>query len=68
MSSSTKKRPPLGKGLSALLENSNTDITTKSTDSGVVGSISSLPIAAIEANPFNPRTNFEKEEIGRAHV
>jgi ParB family transcriptional regulator, chromosome partitioning protein len=63
MSSSTKKRPPLGKGLSALLENSNTDITTKSTDSGVVGSISSLPIAAIEANPFNPRTNFEKEAL-----
>ncbi len=63
MSSNTKKRPPLGKGLSALLENANTDITTKSTDSGVVGSISSLPIAAIEANPFNPRTNFEKEAL-----
>lgn len=63
MSSSTKKRPPLGKGLSALLENSNTDITTRSTDSGVVGSISSIPIAAIEANPFNPRTNFEKDAL-----
>jgi ParB family chromosome partitioning protein len=63
MSSNTKKRPPLGKGLSALLQNANTDITTKSTDSGVVGSISSLPIAAIEANPFNPRTSFEKEAL-----
>jgi ParB family transcriptional regulator, chromosome partitioning protein len=60
MSSNTKKRPPLGKGLSALLQNANTDITTKSTDSGLVGSISSLPIASIEANPFNPRSNFDK--------
>lgn len=63
MSSNIKKRPPLGKGLSALLQNANTDITTKSTDSGVVGSISSLPISSIEANPFNPRTNFEKEAL-----
>lgn len=63
MSSNTKKRPPLGKGLSALLQNASTDITTKSTDSGVVGSIASLPISSIEANPFNPRTNFEKEAL-----
>ena len=63
MSSNTKKRPPLGKGLSALLQNASTDITTKSTDSGVVGSISSLPIASIEVNPFNPRTTFEKESL-----
>ncbi len=63
MSSNIKKRPPLGKGLSALLQNANTDITTKSSDSGVVGSISAIPIASIEANPFNPRTNFEKAAL-----
>lgn len=63
MSSNAKKRPPLGKGLSALLENTETDITSKSSNSGVVNSVSMLPIESIEANPFNPRTNFEKEAL-----
>jgi ParB family chromosome partitioning protein len=63
MSSNTKKRPPLGKGLSALLENSETDITSKNSNSGVVNSVSMLPIDSIEANPFNPRTNFEKDAL-----
>ena len=63
MNSNTKKRSALGKGLSALLENANTDITTKSTSSDVVGSIAMLPIANIEANPFNPRSNFEKASL-----
>ena len=63
MSSNAKKRPALGKGLSALLENSNTDITTKSSQAGLVGSISMLAVTDIEANPFNPRTHFEKEAL-----
>lgn len=63
MSSNTKKRGALGKGLSALLENASTDITTKSVETGVVGSIAMIPIENIEANPFNPRTNFEKEAL-----
>jgi len=64
MSSNIKKRAALGKGLSALLENASTDITTKSPDSGgVVGSISTIPIQSIEANPFNPRTHFEQEAL-----
>ena len=61
MSSNTKKRSALGKGLSALLENSETDITSTSAAPGVVGSISTISISSIEANPFNPRSNFEKE-------
>jgi len=63
MSSNVKKRPPLGKGLSALLENANTDITSKNNNSGVANSVSDLPISSIEANPFNPRTHFEKEAL-----
>jgi ParB family chromosome partitioning protein len=63
MSSNAKKRPALGKGLSALLENSNTDITSKASHAGLVGSISMLSVSEIEANPFNPRTNFEKESL-----
>ncbi|MCR9173208.1 MAG: ParB/RepB/Spo0J family partition protein [bacterium] len=64
MSSNTKKRSALGKGLGALLENSDTDITSSSSGSpGIVGSIATLPISSIEANPFNPRSNFEKEAL-----
>jgi len=63
MSSNTKKRAALGKGLSALLENASTDITTKSGETGIVGSISLIPIENIEANPFNPRTNFELDAL-----
>lgn len=63
MSSNTKKRSALGKGLSALLENAETDITSTSGTGGVVGSISTIAVEKIEANPFNPRTNFEKEAL-----
>ncbi len=64
MTSNTKKRSALGKGLGALLENANTDITSNSTANvDVVGSIAMLPIENIEANPFNPRTNFEKDAL-----
>jgi ParB family chromosome partitioning protein len=69
MSSNSNKRSALGKGLSALLENTGTDITSKSTNDGGVGSVSLLPISSIEANPFNPRTNFEKlalEELSKS--
>lgn len=60
----TKKRA-LGKGLSALLENASTDITTKNigVEGKTVGSISSIAIQQIEANPFNPRTHFEEEQL-----
>ncbi|TNE52895.1 MAG: ParB/RepB/Spo0J family partition protein [Bacteroidetes bacterium] len=63
MSSNAKKRAALGKGLSALLENASTDITSSAPDSGVVGAISTIAIEKIEANPFNPRTHFEKEAL-----
>lgn len=62
MSSNTKKRSALGKGLSALLESADTDITSTG-NAAIVGSISNISIDSIEANPFNPRTNFEKEAL-----
>jgi ParB family chromosome partitioning protein len=61
MSSNSKKQPALGRGLGALLQNSDTDIT--STITATAGSVALLPIESIEANPFNPRTNFEKEAL-----
>lgn len=64
MSSNSKKRPALGKGLSALLESSATDITSKDlSDTSVLGSVALLSIDSIEANPFNPRTHFEEEAL-----
>jgi ParB family transcriptional regulator, chromosome partitioning protein len=62
MSSNSKKQPALGRGLSALLQNSETDIT--SMNGATVGSVSLIDIHLIEANPFNPRTHFEKEALG----
>ncbi len=59
MTTNSKKKPALGKGLSALLDNASTDITTSSSNSGGLGSVSLIPIEAIEANPFNPRTHFD---------
>jgi ParB family chromosome partitioning protein len=61
MSSNSKKQPALGRGLSALLQNSDTDIT--SMNGVTVGSVSMIDIQLIEANPFNPRTHFEKDAL-----
>ncbi len=58
---SNQRRNALGRGLSALLENAATDIT--STESKPVNSISEIPIAQVEANPFQPRTDFKEEEL-----
>lgn len=59
------KRNALGRGLSALLENANTDITnTKFENEGkVVGAIANIGISSIVANPFQPRTNFEEDTL-----
>ncbi len=55
------KRNALGKGLSALLENADTDIT--SFEPKVLNSIANIPINQISANPFQPRTEFEQEAL-----
>ncbi|HRD38107.1 MAG TPA: ParB/RepB/Spo0J family partition protein, partial [Bacteroidia bacterium] len=59
---SNNKKPALGRGLSALLENAKTDITTKQVgeNAPIVGSVSMIKIKNIETNPFQPRTNFEE--------
>ncbi|MDE0772599.1 MAG: ParB/RepB/Spo0J family partition protein [Salibacteraceae bacterium] len=59
------KKRALGRGLSALLENANTDITSKysTADSHVAGSISEIEISSITANPFQPRKQFSVEAL-----
>jgi ParB family chromosome partitioning protein len=64
--STPNKRKALGKGLSALLENPETDIMSKTAVPGegkVVGSISRIAISQIEANPFQPRETFDEAAL-----
>jgi ParB family transcriptional regulator, chromosome partitioning protein len=67
MSAINNKRNALGKGLGALLQNPDTDITSKSATTSnevaLVGSISEIAIESIQANPFQPRTHFEEEAL-----
>src|SRR5436853_610208 len=63
----TIKRNALGKGLSALLENIETDVTSRQSDTGnaasLVGSVSGVPVAQVETNPFQPRSDFDEESL-----
>jgi len=60
------KKPALGRGLGALLQDSETDITIRSSvkEAGhIVGAVANIAISSIETNPFQPRTQFEKEAL-----
>ena len=62
----SNKRTALGKGLSALLESADTDVTTKGNyqnASSIVGGVSPIPLEQIEPNPFQPRTEFDKDAL-----
>ena len=54
------KRQALGRGLSALLDDSGS--VTPSNES-VIGNVVELTLDQIEVNPFQPRTNFNHEAI-----
>ena len=54
------KRQALGRGLSALLDDSG-NLTTS--NESVVGNVVELTLDQIEVNPFQPRTNFNQEAI-----
>jgi len=58
---SSKTRNALGRGLSALLENAGTDIT--GVEPKPLHSISEIPIHQIQANPFQPREEFDEEAL-----
>lgn len=60
----SSKKSALGRGLSAILTNPETDITTKDFSGNfVVGAVADIPIAMIETNPFQPRDMFEAEAL-----
>lgn len=59
------KKPALGRGLSALLQDPNNDIQSaedKNADK-VVGNVIELTIDQIEVNPYQPRTQFNEENL-----
>ena len=60
-----EKKRALGRGLSALLKNPETDITSNEpiSESKVAGSVNEIAISQIEVNPFQPRTEFDQEAL-----
>ncbi|MBE0637307.1 MAG: ParB/RepB/Spo0J family partition protein [Bacteroidales bacterium] len=60
MMSKTRKGS-LGRGLEAILQSPETDITSKDISGNyVVGAIANIAIEKIETNPFQPRNKFEE--------
>lgn len=58
------KKKALGRGLSAILQSPDTDITSKDISGEfVAGAIASLPIHQIDSNPFQPREDFNEEAL-----
>lgn len=57
-----KKSPALGRGLSALLDDAS-ELTTRNKEEISAGSVAMIPVTAIEANPFQPRTDFEPRAL-----
>jgi len=65
---STEKRNALGRGLSALLNDSENVHQNKSNVSSApvinsLGSVNEIKLAEIEVNPFQPRTDFDQEAL-----
>jgi ParB family chromosome partitioning protein len=59
-----QKKTGLGRGLSAILESPETDITSKDISGNyVAGAIANLPIGKIETNPFQPREDFDETSL-----
>ncbi len=55
------RKGSLGRGLEAILQSPDTDITSKDISGNyVVGAIAGIAIEKIEANPFQPRNKFEE--------
>lgn len=63
----TNKRQALGRGLNALLNGGDEDVLeipkVKPATNGVTGSVAMIAVKHIEANPFQPRNEFEAEAL-----
>ncbi|MGB2153434.1 MAG: ParB N-terminal domain-containing protein, partial [Flavobacteriaceae bacterium] len=63
--SKTNKKQALGRGLSALLQDSKNEIKSASDKNidQVIGNVIDLELNQIEVNPFQPRTQFNDEAL-----
>ena len=60
----TSKKKALGRGLDAILQSPETDITSKDISGNfVAGAIANIRVSQIQSNPFQPRTEFEEEAL-----
>lgn len=59
------KKQALGRGLSALLNESHNDLNHMEIEAAkqAVGSILEIPLKSIEVNPFQPRTQFNENQL-----
>ena len=58
------KKRVLGRGLEAILESPETDITSRDISGDyVAGAVAEIDINCIEANPFQPRAEFDQEAL-----
>ena len=61
---SENKKRGLGRGLDAILQSPETDITSRDISGDyVVGAVAEIDINCIEVNPFQPRTEFDQEAL-----
>lgn len=59
-----KRKNALGRGLGALLDDStNSSERLSGAGAAGVGTIGEIPVGQIEVNPFQPRTDFNKEAL-----
>lgn len=59
-----QKKKALGRGLDAILESPETDITSKDISGNyVAGAIANLPLGKITTNPFQPREDFDEQAL-----
>ena len=66
----SKRKQVLGRGLSALLNDTDNDIESvvdKNTEN-IIGNIIDLPLENINNNPFQPRTHFNEETLKELSV
>lgn len=63
------KKKALGRGLSAILESPETDITSRDISGEyVAGAVAQIPIDQIESNPFQPRTQFDETALAELAI
>jgi ParB family transcriptional regulator, chromosome partitioning protein len=58
-----QKRNALGRGLSALIDDSDLKIEKKNEADAVAKSLNEISLDSIEVNPYQPRTHFDQEAL-----